>query len=455
MVAGMLRALFVGVALLGAATAVLGLDDACRSGASSLGDRRALAELRAVIEADCGCEAGDGVARRAFVRCARARVHQALRDGELRRACLQVATGDIRRSTCGTNRVACGQVTASDSAACRLSAPAGQFACGAARDRAETACVAQTHCSDVAEWTAGTCLDPRQRGPYGVGARVVRMTKDSAFMPGTARVLDTVVWYPSAAEGPLNAQYAAVVDAPLDRSGAPYPVLMFSHGSCGYATQSLFLTALVASYGYVVVSPPHPGNTLAEFPACGTPAAQVPSFFERPEDIIYALDQMLAANQDEASPFFAALDPQRVGMSGHSFGGLTTYLAASRDNRFAVAVPMAPAALGMPRLTIPSLAMLGQEDSVVDLPAIRAAYDASAPPKFLVEIENAGHYAFSDLCFPGPDCNPPVTLTQDEAHALALRWLLPFLEQYLAGRRSLAPFLLAPPPGATVTAVVR
>jgi len=404
------------------------------------------------IDADCPCESpGGGPARRAFLRCARGHLAQALGDASLRHACVGTAQADIRRATCGTNRVSCGQVDEDEEAGCRFAAPAGRFVCGAKTNRTETACASQTRCSDVTEWTAGTCLDPRQRGPYGVGARVVHMVKDSVAMPGTPRALDTVVWYPSTATAPLDTNYAAVLDAPLDPSGGPYPVLMFSHGSCGYATQSLFLTALVASYGYVVVSPPHPGNTLMEFPTCGTPPAQVASAQERPNDIIYALDQMLAANEDPTSPFFSSLDPDRIGMSGHSFGGLNTYAVVNGDSRFKVAIPMAPAALGSPKVTIPSLMMLGQVDGVVNLPNIRAAYADSQPPKMLVEIENAGHFAFSDLCFPTPDCNPPVTLAQDEAHALVLRFVVPFLERYLAGRTTVEPFFSAAPAGAVLT----
>ncbi len=452
MVPTMSRSLMVAIAVVLLATQVSALDDACRAGASSLGDRRALVALQTAVDADCPCEApGGGTDRRAFLRCARGHLAQMLQDASLRRACLGTARADIRRATCGTNRVTCGQVDAEENASCRLAAPGGRFACGARGDRTETECAAQSRCSDVTEWTAGTCLDPRQRGPYGVGARIVHLVKDSVATPGTERVLDTVVWYPSTAHEPLDPSYAAVLNAPLDSSGGPYPVLMFSHGSCGYATQSLFLTPLIASYGYVVVSPPHPGNTLAEFPTCGTPAAQAASAQERPQDIIYALDQMLAANEDPTSPFFSSLDPDRIGMSGHSFGGLNTYAVVNRDSRFKVAVPMAPAALGSPKVTIPSLMMLGQIDSVVNVPAIRTAYADSQPPKLLVEIENAGHFAFSDSCFPTPDCNPPVTATQDEAHGLVLRFVVPFLERYLAGRATAEPFFSAAPPGSVLT----
>ncbi len=369
--------------------------------------------------------------------------------GSLRRACLATAQADLRGAACGTNRVACGRLGAGGPD-CRLAAPAGRNACGAAAG--ETACAAQTRCGEVRDWTAGTCVDPRQRGPFGAGVRVLRMAKDSVFTPGTERVLETHVWYPAApGAGPLDGRYGAALDAPLDASGGPYPVLVFSHGSCGYPTQSLFLTPLLASRGYIVIAPSHPGNTIREFPNCGTPAAQAASANERPADVIDALDQMLAANGDAASPFFAALDPARVGMSGHSFGGFTTYLAVARDPRFKVALPLAAAVPGVPRLMIPSLTLLGQIDSVVDNAAIRAAYAAAAPPKLLVEIEDGGHYVMSDLCFPGADCNPPTTLTQDEAHAQVLRWVVPFLDRYLAGDAAAAAFFAAGPPGAVVT----
>lgn len=438
--------LAVGIAALFAAGAPgASAQDACLEGAAALGDERALAALRTATEASCPCDSfvsGPPRGRRRYQHCARLLIKQALVDGALRRECQSKAKNVSSRSTCGTSRIACGRVESDDpvSVDCRI-APAARCADRGATDA--TACAAQTHCADVVDWTAGTCTDVRQRGPYEVGARAVRMVKDSVASPGQERVLNTAVWYPAiAGGGPIDSGYAAVRDAPLDASGGPYPVVMFSHGSCGYENQSLFFTALLASYGFVVVAPPHPGNTLREFPACGTPAAQAPSALERPADIIFALDFMLAESAASGSPFFGALDPTRVGMSGHSFGGLTTYVVVSRDNRFRVAVPMAPAVnASIPLLQIPSMTMLGGVDSVVNNPAIRTAYAGAAAPKYLVEIRDAGHYAFSDLCFPGRDCNPPVTRSQPEAHDPVLRWVVPFLLQYLAGETGYESFL--------------
>src|SRR5262249_51956882 len=146
------------------------------------------------------------------------------------------------------------------------------------------------------------------------------------------------------------------------------------------------------SYGFIVAAPPHPGNTIFEFPSCGSRTAQLSSFVERPADIRFVTDALLAADQDSQSDFFGAIDGTRVGMSGHSFGGLTTYLVVGRDARYRVAVPMAPAVIGAPVVTVPSLTLFGQIDSVVSLPPIRTTYTNASRPKFKVEIAHAGHY---------------------------------------------------------------
>ena len=91
-----------------------------------------------------------------------------------------------------------------------------------------------------------------------------------------------------------------------------------------------------------------------------------------------------------------------------------------------------------------SLTMLGGIDSVISNPNARAAYGRSVTPKYLVEIEHTGHYAFSDVCLSTSDCNPPATLTSAEAHADVLRWVLPFLKTYLSGESEWAPLLGAP-----------
>lgn len=427
----------------------------CMKGGAQLADQRALRALRQASEATCPCASFSGTAaRRSYLRCARQVLKEALQTSALRAECKRDATREIRGAACGSDRVACGRIRGNGRQTCRLARTAGGGVCADRPSFAENACGEQTHCTDVVDWTASTCVDPRRPGPYAAGARTIQMTKPSVVDPLQDRILDTIVWYPApVGSAPISPGIGAVLNAPLDNSGGPYPVLLFSHGSCGFAHQARFLTALLASQGFVVIAPPHPGNTLNEFPTCGTLPAQVASAQERPQDIIFALDYMLDLASDSESDFHGALDPQKVAMSGHSFGGLTTYLVAAIEPRVKAALPFAAAVPGSAVLTMPSLTMLGQIDSVVSNAAIRNAYEAALPPKYLVEIENAGHYAWSVQCFPSSDCAPPATLTQPEAHDAVRRWVLPFLRIHLDGDDSFAAFFAREVPGFVVRSV--
>ncbi len=437
-------------ALLGLLVGLLGpshglAQDACLTGASTLGDQRGLATLRSDTESACPCASADS--RGTYRRCAKTVLASLIADGTLREQCETTARRNLKGAACGSDNQPCGRVAqgAEVPVTCRLKRT---DACTDRAGRDQTACPALDYCSDVIDWTAATCSDVRERAPFEAGVRVITMTKSSVVNPSQPRVLETVVWYPAATgAGPIDPSYGGVLDAAVDGSAGPYPVLMFSHGSCGYPAQSKFLLPLIAARGYVVVAPPHPGNTLFDGLAnCGTPTALVQSAVERPADVIFALDQMLAENAAPASDFFGVLDPARVGMMGHSFGGYTTYRVVAQDARFSVAVPLAPAAQGAPPMMVPSLSMISTLDSYVNNDLVRTAYDASVSPKYLVEIANTGHFAFSDGCFPSPDCNPPTTLTQDEAHLAVLRWVLPFIERHLGDDATFSAFFDLPRP---------
>jgi len=441
-----------------AASAVAGTP--CLTGDATLTDQRALRQLRDLTEAACPCGGFGSSGRAAYRRCASAQVDAALAGGALRRECRKTATADPKGAVCGTTRATCGRFKAGAKVpiGCKVKTMAG------CRDRdrlEETPCTEQTRCSDVVTWTAGTCIDPRASGPHAAGSRIVSLTKTSV-VTGEPRVLDTVVWYPTAKSGALDPATGAIAGAPLDTQGGPHPLLVFSHGGCGLPNGGRFLMPLLASHGFVVAAPPHPGSTFLDYPTCFTTAALVQSALERPADAVFVLDALLAASRDPASPLFGAVDEARVGIGGHSFGGYTAAASVAADDRFRVALLLAPAvSASLPPLGIPSLTMLGEVDSVgsvggfdTDNAERRAAWVAAAAPKLLVEILDAGHFAFSDGCFPGlsaVDCNFPVTLSQDEAHAVVQRWVVPFLQRYLRGDANWEPFLVSPaPPGVVI-----
>lgn len=308
----------------------------------------------------------------------------------------------------------------------------------------------------------GTVLglrSPTQPGPFAVGVQQITFTKQSETNPDQPRPLDTVIWYPAPADaGPVDRRYGAVLNAPLASDGAPFPLLMFSHGSCGTPTQSLFLTPLLASYGMIVAAPPHPGNELQDYPNCGTLQEEVDSFQNRVADIEFVLDSLLQLNSDPTSFFYQSIDPAHIGMSGHSFGGQTTLRVCAADDRMIAGLALAPALSPVqsvvPMISAPMMVQDGSIDTVTPIGTnARAAYNLLHPPRYLVDIADTGHFAFSDGCFPGfTDCGPDA-LTQDQAHLYVLRYAVPFLLHYLAGDGRFDAFLAsgATPPGVKLT----
>ena len=112
------------------------------------------------------------------------------------------------------------------------------------------------------------------------------------------------------------------------RSGKT-PVVVISHGLNSQPERFANRAEHLASYGYLVVVPQHPGsdkqqtqdflegNTRKIFP--------VNEFVDRPQDISYTLDELESRHEQE---FEGRLDLENVGIFGHSFGGYTALAVA-------------------------------------------------------------------------------------------------------------------------------
>lgn len=275
--------------------------------------------------------------------------------------------------------------------------------------------------------------DFTQHGPLEVGRRIVRWTKASETT-GEPRVLDTLVWYPAA---PGSGTPDAVTENAEVANGR-WPVILFSHGSCGVPGQSPFYVETLASWGFIVAAPPHPGNQTFE-PECTSgqdPDAIADSYANRVADIRFVLDQLIAGSADETSPFYRRVDPRRIGMSGHSFGGQTTLRVAAAEPRVKGAVALAPAAPSGITVRTPTMIIGSELDSLTPFDtAVARSYALLRGPRYLVELQNTGHCAYALLCaaaFCGTGCEPG-TLTIEQAHDLTLSYALPFFLKYVAG----------------------
>ncbi|HXJ32585.1 MAG TPA: hypothetical protein VMS22_00975 [Candidatus Eisenbacteria bacterium] len=269
-----------------------------------------------------------------------------------------------------------------------------------------------------------------------VGVTTLTFTKTSVTT-GLPRVLTTVVWYPAVPKTGI-AEAFGQRDATVRRGR--FPLVVFSHGTCGRPTEASYFTKALASQGYVVAAPPHPGNTIDDGLTCATNEVFLDSAANRVPDVRFTLDSMLAANDDSSSPFFRRLRPDEVAMSGLSFGGFTTLLAVQEEPRFVTALALVPGgtAFLMPGdIGIPMMVIGSERDTVVGFAESQRAYDRLAGPRFLVELLAANHLSVVDDCYNatfGLDLCIPGDISQDAAHRLVLRYALPFFRRYLAGR---------------------
>jgi predicted dienelactone hydrolase len=286
--------------------------------------------------------------------------------------------------------------------------------------------------------------DPTTRGPFPVGFRSVTLTRTQGL--GAPYDLDTSIWYP-AVEGTGSAEGAFLRNA--DVAKGRHPTIAFSHGLCGLPGQSPFYVEMLASRGYIVAAPPHPGSTTAEcFGPGGSDAAR--SYANRPGEISFVLDELLRLAKDRTSPFFRHVHPKRLGVSGHSFGGQTTLRVAGSDRRIKTAVALAPAPIPStepdPNIAAPALVITGDLDSLTPFEtAARPSYALLDGPRALVRIEATGHCAFIFLCtelFCGTGCESPPALSTAEANALVLRYTIPFIERYLGRKAAYRKLLL-------------
>ena len=264
-----------------------------------------------------------------------------------------------------------------------------------------------------------------------VGVTTLTFTKASVTN-GPPRVLTTVVWYP-AARGTGTAETFGLRDADV-RPGR-YPLVVFSHGTCGRPTEASYLTMALAARGFVVAAPPHPGNTADDFPGCLVGPLFVDSFLNRVPDVRFVIDSMLAEATSGSSRFSGRLRSDAIAVTGLSFGGFTTLSAAQREPRLDAVLALAPggtAVLQPAAIPIPAMVIGSEKDEVVGFAESEKAYQRLAGPRFLVELQGGTHLNFTDSCVPLCGADAP---SQAKAHRLVLHYALPFMRHYLARDR--------------------
>lgn len=119
----------------------------------------------------------------------------------------------------------------------------------------------------------------------------------------------------------------------------PFPIVVFSHGLGGSRDGYEYLGRHWAASGYVSVHVQHLGSddsvwknaqAGARSEALRKSGVDLTNAINRPLDARFAIDEVLKLNESKSSALKGRLDPQRIGIAGHSFGGYTALAVAGQ-----------------------------------------------------------------------------------------------------------------------------
>jgi pimeloyl-ACP methyl ester carboxylesterase len=309
---------------------------------------------------------------------------------------------------------------------------------------------------------------PAPTGSFAVGRSDVLLVDASRTerraTPAVPRAVRVIVWYPASAGSGQPASYVPGFDrirdglvasgeiSPLAVSGlelvtaharedaavAPdrsrYPTVVLSPGN---ATNVAFYGSLaedLASHGYVVVGIDHPWQVAAvdlgaagvavyeqEPAGGGTGDETAAKVDERLADISFVLDR-LAADAAGVAALADRLDLDRVGVAGHSNGGIAAAETCATDARADACANIDGQHAGGPFSTRPDpgppakpFLFLTKETELH--PVLDALFEQGGPDTYRVVAPAATHQAFTD----GPRFEPRLAPLDGAAdHALAV-----------------------------------
>jgi len=286
---------------------------------------------------------------------------------------------------------------------------------------------------------------PDPTGPYAVGTatyawedtgRAETYTDD----PNDHRELPVQVWYPV---DPAHVTGGDNVDAPVSDAQPAYPLVVFSPGAFGPRESNYSTYQELASHGYVVAAIDHTYQAMyASFPdgrvvMIGTGFMQEIQthnqiIFDDPvlddqilrgmlqvrlDDLDFVLDQLEQVNGDDPQGMLTGrMDLARIGLAGHSLGGMGVSQFCRQDPRCQAVVNLDGPMFGdrvsvdedweqvMTETPFPTPLMVMYGTLYNDPQAYetiylsnRLAIERATEPAYGLVFDTAGHMNFTDL----------------------------------------------------------
>jgi len=197
---------------------------------------------------------------------------------------------------------------------------------------------------------------------------------------------------------------------PAAADARAFPLIVFSHHSGGHRRAATFLTAHLASQGYVVAALDHsevfaPELARKEGETPEQKAARADAWIaSRVPDVRFLLDYLLAQPIPDLR-----VDPDRIGIVGHSFGGWTALAAPDVEPRIRSVVALAPGGSSRRRpgilpvtlrfqwaREVPALYLVADLDTSLPLDGMYEIFERAPAPKQMVILRRADHLHFID-----------------------------------------------------------
>lgn len=207
----------------------------------------------------------------------------------------------------------------------------------------------------------------------------------------------------------------------------PAAVVLYSHGLGGSRETASYLGQHWAKRGFVLINMQHPGSDesvwkgipIRQIMPAMKKAANSQNFLDRTQDVKVVLDQLEKWNAEQGHLLNGKLNLEAVGMSGHSFGAVTTEAVSGQalpggaqpftDQRILAAIAMSPstpvgqsAEVSFRKVSIPWMLMTGTHDEapvggqtmetrLAVFPALPTTND-----RYQIILHNAVHSAFTE-----------------------------------------------------------
>lgn len=234
------------------------------------------------------------------------------------------------------------------------------------------------------------------------------------------RALGIDVWFPTDATSGATTNYEILPGISLpsqvaldDVTPTPqrFPLIVWSHGRTGLRQNYTQLCEALASRGFIVAAPDHPGDTLVDW-LTGKNVDDRTNEVQRLGDVSYTIDLVTLSGDGLPVGLRESVDASRIYVAGHSYGGLTAIISTTGMHGIE-ADPRARAIAGaqaytrtlpndlIGKVNVPTLLLVGLGDvttpPTTDADPIWSALSARDSRHRRIDLPLGGHQACSDF----------------------------------------------------------